>query len=59
MFVAKFKGADYIFSINGQTGKMSGNLPVDWSRAGSLFIKLALVTFIAAFLCLEVFLWLS
>jgi hypothetical protein len=59
MFSAKFENSDYIFSINGQTGKMSGNLPVDWSRAGFLFIKLALVTYIAAFLGLEVFLWIS
>jgi hypothetical protein len=57
MFVAKHNGKDHIFTINGQTGKMSGRLPIDGSRAWTLFFELATVIFIAAFIGLEVFLW--
>ena len=59
MFAAKFRGEEYIFSINGQTGKMSGRLPIDGSRAVLLFMELALITFIAVFIGLEALLWVS
>ena len=28
----RYKGKDYLFAMNGQTGKFVGNLPIDWSR---------------------------
>jgi len=28
----RYKGKDYLFAMNGQTGKFVGNLPVDWGR---------------------------
>ena len=61
MFAARFKGEEYIFTINGQTGKMSmsDKLPLDESIAGFLFMKYAAIIFITAFLGMEVLLWLS
>jgi DNA-directed RNA polymerase subunit RPC12/RpoP len=59
MFTAKFKNKDYLFAINGQNGTMSGRLPVDWSRAFFLFLELALISFIVAFIGLEIYLWAS
>ncbi|MDR2751721.1 MAG: hypothetical protein LBC41_13770 [Clostridiales bacterium] len=34
---ASHKGKDFAFSINGQTGKFTGSLPVDWKRAWTIF----------------------
>lgn len=59
MFVRRFKEKDYIFAVNGQTGRFAGKFPVDGSRALLLFVKLALIVFAAAFIGLEVFLWLA
>jgi len=28
----RYKGKDFLFAMNGQTGKFVGNLPIDWSR---------------------------
>lgn len=28
----KYKGEKYRFAVNGQTGKVSGNLPIDWGK---------------------------
>jgi len=58
MFVSKYKGLDYIYAINGQTGKFAGKFPVDWKYAGILFLKMALIIFFVVFLSLEVYLWL-
>ena len=59
MFITKFKDRDYTFAINGQTGKFTGKFPIDWRYAGVLFVKLALIIFIAVFIGLEVYLWVS
>ena len=53
MFVARYKGKDHIFTINGQTGKVSGRLPVDWSRAVIPCLKWALIGFVVVFAILE------
>ena len=37
----KYRGKDYLFAMNGQTGKMVGNLPISW---GKLLGKLAGIT---------------
>lgn len=29
----KYKGKDYLFAMNGQTGKFIGNTPIDWPKA--------------------------
>ena len=59
MFVTTFKDKEYLFAINGQTGKFAGELPVDSKRVGALFLNLAVATFAALFNGLEVYLWLS
>ena len=41
----KYKGKSYTFVINGQTGKMSGSLPVSW---GKFFGALASITALVA-----------
>ncbi len=37
MLVSKYKGKDYMFAMNGQTGKMVGNLPVSTGRTVATF----------------------
>lgn len=37
MLNTKYKGEMYSFSMNGQTGKFVGNLPVDWGKFWKLF----------------------
>lgn len=37
---SKFKGKDYIFAMNGQTGKLTGDLPVDGSKIFSFFLMM-------------------
>lgn len=32
MLTTRYNGKSYTFAMNGQTGKLVGNLPVDWSR---------------------------
>ena len=59
MFLTAFRGREYLFAINGQTGTFAGELPVDWKYAGSLILELALVTFAVLFVGLEVYLWIS
>ena len=59
MIVPRFKDKEYIFAINGQTGQFTGDIPADWAYARGLFLKLALILSAAAFIGLEVMLWLS
>jgi hypothetical protein len=59
MFVTTFKDEEYIFAINGQTGLFAGKLPVDWGRACSIFMQLAVAIFTVVFIALEVYLWIS
>lgn len=37
MFTYQYKGKRYIFAMNGQTGKIAGNLPISIPRAASWF----------------------
>jgi hypothetical protein len=38
----KWKGKNFLFAMNGQTGKLVGDLPVDWGRYWGWFFKIAL-----------------
>lgn len=38
----KWNGGDYLFAVNGQTGKICGRLPVSKGRAWAFFAKLAI-----------------
>lgn len=37
----KWKGKDYLFSMNGQTGKLTGDLPVSMGRFWAYFAGIA------------------
>lgn len=37
------KGVNYYFAINGQTGKMSGSLPIWWAKFFALFIPISIL----------------
>ena len=37
----KYRGKDYLFAVNGQTGKMVGELPVSWGRFWAWFAGLS------------------
>ena len=41
MLHTKWKGKDYLFSMNGQTGKLTGDLPVSWGRFWAYFAGIA------------------
>lgn len=45
----KYKGEKYTFAINGQTGKMVGNLPVDKGKLIGLFAGIATVISVVAY----------
>jgi len=59
LFLTRYKDKEFMYAINGQTGKFTGSFPVDWKTAGLLFLKLALIVFAVMFICLEVYLWVS
>ena len=54
----KWQGKDYLFMMNGQTGKMVGDLPVDWKKFWGLFGVLAVV-FSALFMVTGAGRWLA
>lgn len=41
MLHTKWKGKDYLFSMNRQTGKLTGDLPVSWGRFWAYFAGIA------------------
>lgn len=41
MLNTKWKGKDFLFAMNGQTGKMVGDLPVSWGKFWGLFASIA------------------
>ena len=41
MLHTKWNGRDYLFSMNGQTGKLTGDLPVSWGRFWAYFAGIA------------------
>ena len=46
MLSTKWNGETYTFAMNGQTGKVTGDLPVDKSRCTSYFMKSAAIGFL-------------
>ena len=38
----KWEGKDYLFAMNGQTGKLVGDLPVSWAQAIKVYLAIAL-----------------
>ena len=38
----KYRGKDYMFAINGQTGKLAGNLPISWGKLLAMFAGITL-----------------
>ena len=41
MLNTKWKGKDFLFAMNGQTGKLVGDLPVSWGKVWGLFAAIA------------------
>lgn len=41
MLNTKWKGKDFLFAMNGQTGKLVGDLPVSWGKFWGLFVAIA------------------
>ena len=49
MLHTKWSGKDFLFAMNGQTGKLVGDLPMDWGKFWTAFAAIAApVTAIAA-----------
>ncbi|WP_147535759.1 hypothetical protein [Bacillus marasmi] len=46
MFTYQFNGKTYMFAMNGQTGKISGKLPISAGRAASWFGAISASTFV-------------
>lgn len=42
MLYTRWKEQDYLFAMNGQTGKLVGDLPIDWRKFWGLFTAIAL-----------------
>lgn len=50
MMTYKFKGKNYIYAMNGQTGKLYGELPCSWAKILAMGGIVAVVLFLVAFL---------
>lgn len=50
MLNVKYKDKIYTIAMNGQTGKMVGNIPVDYKKAILIWILLFILTFLVAYL---------
>ncbi|MBQ2924004.1 MAG: hypothetical protein IJE57_00395, partial [Anaerotignum sp.] len=48
MLISKYQGKDYLFAMNGQTGKIVGELPVSGGQAAKWFGIIFAITFIIA-----------
>jgi len=46
MLNTKWKGKDFLFAMNGQTGKLIGDLPVDWGKFWLWFACIAVPLFV-------------
>lgn len=53
MLVSKYQGKDYLFAMNGQTGKIVGELPISGSRTAKWFCIIFLICFLIS--CIIVF----
>lgn len=49
MLNIKYKDKIYTFAMNGQTGKLIGNIPIDKKKAVILWIVIFIITFLIAF----------
>lgn len=50
MLNIKYKDKIYTFAMNGQTGKLIGNIPIDKTKAVILWIVIFIITFLVVFL---------
>jgi hypothetical protein len=50
MFTYNYKGKVYMFAMNGQTGKIAGNLPISKLRATVWFALISAAVFIVLLL---------
>ncbi|MGI5893503.1 MAG: hypothetical protein ACOX6P_02815 [Candidatus Merdivicinus sp.] len=50
MLMSRYKGKDYLFAMNGQTGKIVGDLPISIGRAVAYFSGVFAAAFILLFL---------
>lgn len=48
-------GKNFLFAVNGQTGKLVGDLPVDWAKAAGLFAAIAVPLSVIAHLLVRLF----
>ena len=56
LLTTKWRGQDYLFAMNGQTGRMIGKLPVSWKKFWAWFAGISLPTFAALSLLLSLLL---
>ena len=56
MLHTKWQGKDFLFAMNGQTGKIVGNLPINWLKVIALFAVIGIPTWLVSFL-LMTWLW--
>lgn len=50
MFTYNYKGKTYVFAMNGQTGKIAGNLPLSKGRMAAWFGIISAITFAITFI---------
>ena len=50
MLMSKYKGKDYLFAMNGQTGKIVGDLPISKGRAAAWFAGITAAASLLLFL---------
>ena len=43
----KWQGKDFLFAMNGQTGKLVGDLPMSWGKFWGIFAAIAAVLSVA------------
>ena len=46
LLYTKWEGKDHLFAMNGQSGKMIGDLPIDKKKAALLFVGVFVITFL-------------
>lgn len=50
MLHTKWQGKDFLFAMNGQTGKIVGDLPINWLKVIALFVAVGIPAWILSFL---------
>ena len=56
MLHTNWQGKDFLFAMNGQTGKIVGDLPINWLKVIALFAAIGIPTWLVSFL-LVTWLW--